>query len=364
MTEQPTTIVEETMEDAEAAEKHRQDEEKRAAQMAQELEARTKQEEAAEAEAAAKRAAEEEVRKAEEQRRAEEARREEEMRQAEEARIADEERTRHLAELKRKDESKQKHRADILAALPKPISYVLDPESSFDIESKSGRTHIFRHFSQIQVFSEEQQHAEEDCSKSKTSTYWLPNVLAAPLLGPLGIELFVQSDHESFGDSLAGKWLTKEIPMTRLPLLGTFMDSLPPPGFERPPPMDENGCSLLSKGEQQQRRVSLLAGVVAANNALTSSKAMLRYVRLEDVLAHTHASLNGLKLDIRFDHLPRPTRPAPPNGGFFGGRSGRVDRPWPRAFVAGSTVNVSEFLRSPMHWKRESATNVRVVHEK
>ncbi|KAK4634345.1 hypothetical protein CLAFUW4_01793 [Fulvia fulva] len=363
MIEQPLSTVEENMEDKAAAEKQRQDEDRRAAEVAQELELKRKQEEAAAAEVAARRAAEEKARQAEEDRMAEEARREEEMRQAEEARIADEERTRQLAEQQRRDKSKDKHRADILAGLPKAISYVLDPRTDFDIESKRGKSHIWRYFTRIQVLSEEEYDPLAECSDTNIPTYWVPNVLVAPLLGPAGIELFVHGDHESFADSLAGKWLTKDFPMKRLPLLKTFMDILPPPGFEIQPTFDETGRSLLSKQEQAQRTRSLLEGVAAAKRALTAGPASLRYVRLEDVLANIHPSLNGYKVDIRFDHLPLSIRPPPAKDGFPGG-IGR--EPQARTFTVGSTPNVSEFLCRPIRRKRDPAnmTDVRVVHEK
>lgn len=358
------TMLEESMEDKEVAEKQRQAEGERAAQMAQEMEAKRRQEEAAEAEAVAKRAAEEAAHKAEEERKAEEARREEEMRHAEEARIADEERTRRLAEQQRKDEAKRKHRADILAGLPKPISYVLNPETDFDIESRWGKSHMFRHFTHIQVFSEERQDPQAEYTGTNMSTYWVPNILVAPLLGVTGIELFIRSDHESYGGSLAGIWPTKDFPNDRLPLLKTFMDSLPPHGIDIPIPTDENARPLLSHQELLQRRRDTLEGVEAAKRALSTGTAVLRYVRLKDILRNMHPSLDGIKVDIRFDHLPLPATPAPGKSGFFASVKRTHSRPRARSFIVGGTPDVSEFLCRQI--KRDSAhmTDVRIVHEK
>ncbi|EME48839.1 hypothetical protein DOTSEDRAFT_67783 [Dothistroma septosporum NZE10] len=365
MTTPPLTTVEESMEDKEATEKQRQEEERRAAEIVQELEEKRKRAEAAEAEAAAKRAAEEAARKAEEECRAEEARREEELRNAEEARIADEERARQLAEQQRKDAAERKHRAGILAGLPKAISYVLDPETDFDIESKWGRSHLFRYYAQIQVFSEEGQDPLSEYSETNPATYWVPNLLVAPLLGPVGIELFIQSDHESYGDSLAGAWRTKEFPTTKLPLLKTLMDRIPPPGLDVPIPLDSDAQPLISEQEQAVWRRNMMEGVEAARRALTKGERALTYVRLEDILRNMHPALNGFKIDVDFDLLPMSVRPAPAMGSFFTSlQQANTRRLRTRTFIAGSTPDVSNLMRTRITRRTANVTDVRVVHEK
>ena len=336
----------------EAAEQAAKEEEERRQEEARKLEAK-RQEEAEAAALAAKREAEE---KEKAEKMAEEARRAEEERQAEEARKAEEERQRIEAELA---EAKRVHRQEVIACLPSTVSHVLDPQSSFAYDNPLALNYLLHHFSPLQVVKHEPRDSFALIRDDSDAPFWVVNVQAAPLMGQQSTELMLRADAPGFQGSLADTWETKDVTADDMDRIESVLSSLPQESSSAVP-VGEDGRSLLSFEEELQRAANRANSLKKAKTRLRNGDAILRYVRLDNVLDNLHPSLKSAQVEVRFDYLapPKQRLNGKENGAFVETVAGFLSRrPRPQTYINGQPIGVDG--TSCM-----GATPVMVVHQK
>lgn len=331
----PLPTVQENMEEKEAAEKQKEEEKKRLAEEAEQArlaEIKRKEEEQAEAEAAAKRAAEEEARRLEEERKAEEARRAEEERKAEDARIAEEER-------KAREAAKLAHRERVLASLPRPISYILGPDSGFHYDSADrlkSISYLIKQCTPLWVIKHEHNDPYAHLPANDDAPLWVINVQAAPLIGKQGLELMIKSEVPGFAGSLAETWETKDVGESDKQLVWSLLANAPQDLPSDPvPSTDEFGHLMISFEEEVQRATEAITTMAEAKRRLRDGEAVLRFVRLDDVLKNLHPALRQVKAQVWFNHLKVPKDQAKTDGSMFGAITKNLQRRTPRVHAEG-----------------------------
>jgi hypothetical protein len=345
----PLPILVETAEDKELILK-REEEERQAAEEAQRLEEERLDFEKAEAEAAANRAAEEKARKAEEERLAEEARQAEEARLAEEARKAEEARIHTENEIAKAELA---HRDEVMASLPTWISQALRPGPACSLG------YLLCHVMPLQIVKEDWQTMLQDDIDIHS---WVLNVTAAPLLGHRGVELMLQSGSPGHRGSLADEWTMREIAPDECETLIKRLSVMHYEHPDGPIPKDEHGNSTLSFEEECQRAQGCENERLATKQRLRTGQAVLRYVRLRDVLDNLCPTLKGVRIPVDFSCLQ--PRAMDQNGQThiknyvdnLGANVGRLMRP--RVYIDGVCINE----QAASTW--QSMTTVRPVYSK
>lgn len=289
--------VEEKTEVETEVENHKAAEALFAVQEAQRLDAKRREEDAAEAEV---KRVEEGIRKAKEQREAEEAREremqerarraEEEARRAEEARKAEE--VRHQREVEMEDARRDRLR-DILAALPKTLSHVLHPDSSFSYEDVGALRYLIEHFMPLRVVRED------------GDGPWVLNAQVAPLLGGRGLELLLpRSSKLDFKMSFSGSWAThSDFSTSEQANVQCAIFALAERSDGR-----SDSVILGEDIEMEETWEAELERTAQRLNAVNAAKAKfgdggavpLYCVRLADILAHLDPLLETSSIDVRF----------------------------------------------------------------
>ena len=276
------------------ARKDREEEAKVALDLAKKAEEKRQEEEAAEAEA--KRAQAEADRKAEEERKAAEARRAEEARKEEEQRAekarkeAEEHAERERERQRQRAEQKQTYRNGVLEALPKAIGRLLERDAAdTDVEGEAKKkSWLVQHFTPLRIFT-----SDEGGRRQR----WVLNLQAAPLIAENAVELFIAADSIDYEDSLAAKWTTSDLKPDHWIELDRQLSQMPL--HEEDNPQDEEGLTF---DEELQRTAERYNAFVDAKRGLAApdSKAVLRRIRLEDVLNNLRPSLKGTPLEMEF----------------------------------------------------------------
>lgn len=318
--------------------------------------AQREEEARAEAEAAAKRAAEEKARKEEEERKAEEARQEEEERKAAEARRAEEEQKRIAQEM---EEAKRRHRDHIVSSLPEAFCQVLNPESGFDYDFEA-RSHIVHHFTPLQVVKLDEPSPVHQAASADNNA-WVTNIQAAPLIGKHGIELMLRSDIPGYEGSLADVWDTRDVYTDEIPLIESILTSLPPLASVDPSSADDEDYSNLSFDQELTRIAGRINATADAKQKLRAGEAVLRYVRLDDVLKNLHPTLREIPIEVRFDYADGLSQPkGAKEDHCFVDKLGimMAERPRPKMYLAGEMRTVEEATVVG------STTQVTIMHSK
>lgn len=337
--ERPLQALEEVAEDKDTAAPS-ETSEMHAANEAQLAEMKRIQDREAEAAAAAERAEAEKARLAEEERRAEQARREEEARAAEEERRAEEERARVKQEMAA---AKLRYLEQVAISLPIAISHVLHPASAFSFDNDAALDYLIQYFTPLQVLKQEHQDASAALPAGADAPHWIINMQAAPLVGKQGIELMLPKSAPGYEASLANTWATKDVLDTDQDLIGSVLANLPqhlPPGQV----LDSDLHSRLSFEEDVQRAADRMNAVAEMRARLRDGQAVLRYVRLDEVLKNLHPKLRDLPIDVRYDYMPVsiPSRGISrvESGNFVTNLNAVMDaRPRQQTFVDGEGVN-------------------------
>jgi len=328
------------------AEKKRKQEEERAADEARRLEAKRKEEE--EAAAAAKREREAAAKREEEERQQREAeerarRAEEEARCAEAARKAEEERRQREVEM---ENARSDYRQEVLAALPSPLKYVLDPEASDQYEGKAAMGFLIEHFTPVVIVRED------------FDGPWVLNVQAAALLGKRGLELLLPRNyHLEFEMTFTRDWpIIRDLSNLEKLRVHQAIDAM----TRRELPDDEDKpmeCTV-DFGDELARAAARVNAVEAAKRRLNDGIVPQYCVRLQDIFVYLDPVLRDATIEMLF-----PAEQAKKFGSdglttdSFGPRR---NRKLSQIYRAGSMVQVESARVAGSTGK----TKVVVVHEK
>ncbi|KAK5122228.1 hypothetical protein LTR85_004138 [Meristemomyces frigidus] len=289
--------AEEKSEEQVAQEKQKEAEAMFAVQEAQRLEAVRREGEAAEAKA---KLVEEEAREAQQEREANEARKrevekrarqaEEEAKRAEEVQKAEEARQQREVEM---EDARRVHVQDIMAALPKTLTHVLDPaDSTFKYEGVGALSYLVEHFTPLLVLRDD------------SDEPWVLNAQAAPLLGKRGLELLLpRSSSLEFEMRFSRDWAAHmdlspperanvQCVISALAAREGRHDSLSPDGDTE---MEDDWRAELARTAQR------LNAVNDAKSKLGHGTVVPLYcVKLPDVLANLDPLLEASPIDVRY----------------------------------------------------------------
>lgn len=335
--------------------KAREEEARVALELAKKAEEKRREEEAAEAEA--KRAEEEARRKAEEERRAEQERKAEELRREEElrkeqARKEEEERLQREREL---EEERRKYRTEVLEALPKALARVLDPESEFKFEDEAQKSWLEEHFTPLRVVESDSQ--EQD---------WVLNVQAAALVGKSGLELFFGEDCPYYDSCLASQWSNGTLAQSDWDEAERILTQMP---MHAPPEDGLDGDEDLSFEEELKKTAERYNAVVDVKRRLKQQgcQAVLRRVKLADVLSTLHPLLKGMNIEVESARMSTTRREeirkdleAQRTTDFVG----RMKAIWDGTRPPGQVADVMEGATGSTGGSCATTTDMMVVHEK
>lgn len=329
------------------AEAERQAEEERQAEDERKAEAERQAEEERKAEA--ERQAEE--RKAEEQRQQREVeertrRAEEEARRAEAARMAEERRQREI----QLQNARSIYRQKVLASLPTPLKYALDPEASDRYEGKAAMAFIIENFTPLVIVRED------------FDGPWVLNLQAAALLGKRGLELLLPRNYDlEFEMTFTRDWpIIRDLSHHEMQRVRQAIDTLT--RRERPVDDDKTMEFEVDFGNELARTAARVNAIEAAKKRLNDSLVSQYCVRLQDILAYLDPLLKDAPIEMQFptEHTKKFGSNGLTNGLTTAGLGFRGNRKVLQMYRAGSMVQAESTRVEGLTGR----TKVVVVHEK